>query len=191
MTKTASRSLSFLLFTLLLAATPALADTSLVLDPAHSRVEFAAKATNGSFQGHFTTFGAEILTSRDNTWITSAELHFRFTDLKTGNADRDAHLLQWVENGKFPDAIYTLKKLVKDPIQPIAVGSLTMHGLSQTIMANVKFTRNGDRYIIDGSTLLNYSDWDLKTPRRYKVISVDPEFTVHFHLEATLPPSAG
>jgi polyisoprenoid-binding protein YceI len=70
------------------------------LDPAHSRLGFAAKhAMVTTVRGQFHTFSSEIHLDAENLANTTARIEIEAASLDTGNADRDTH----VRNSDFLD----------------------------------------------------------------------------------------
>ncbi len=167
-------------------AVPA-APEPLKVDRARSFIDVDVKFTLGSFTGRLERFAA-MLEPDASGRIRAARLEFRFADLKTGDADRDAHLLAWLGGGD-PTGTYELGVLALAPDgQGQASGRLTFHGQTRRVEFPVLVTRTDTTVTVTGETTIDTRQWGLKPLRHRLVVKVDPEVRIRFRLTAPLPP---
>jgi polyisoprenoid-binding protein YceI len=158
------------------------------VDRARSFIDVDVKATVGSFTGRLERYEATVEPDATGK-VRSARLHFRFADLKTGNPERDAHLIQWLGGGD-PTGTFELGALALAPDgQGQAIGRLTFNGQTRRIEFPVQITRANDTLVISGGTTVDYRQWGLPTLRHRKVVKVDSDVRVRFRLTVQLPPA--
>ena len=172
------RSLSvFALLLLPLALTAA--DRSLKVDRARSYVDVDVKATVDSFTARLEAYDLQaVADERDR--IKTATLAFKFADLKTGKAERDAGMLEWL-GGNDPAGRFELGILALTPSgQGQVSGNLTFHGQTALVEFPVNVARAGGDFIITGEATIDYRRWGLKKFRKLGVLTVDPFVKVRF-----------
>jgi len=119
--------------------------------------------------------------------VTSAELAFRFSDVKTGEDKRDKNMHDWQETEKFPDGHFKLSELAADPEGGyVATGSFTFHGVTQPLQFPVQVMTEGEVMIIDGEVVIDTQKFGLPIIRLFFALKVNPEVTVLFHLQGRL-----
>jgi len=167
---------------LLLVLSPALtAANVLKIDPARSFVNVDVKATVGSFTGRLEAYDAR-LGFDERGKIRTATFAFRFADLKTGDAKRDAEMLEWLGGGD-PAASFQLGALAVAPDgQGHASGRLLLNGQVHLVEMPVNLTQLDGEWTITGAATLRYTNWGLKVIRRLGLLKVDPEVKVRFKL---------
>lgn len=174
-----------LAFAAALAALPAPAQT-LRVDRARSFVDVDVKFTLGSFTGRLERYTATLENDPAGR-IRAARLEFRFADLKTGDPERDAHMLAWLGRGD-PIGVYELGVLALAPDgQGQASGRLTFNGQTRRVEFPVLVTRGDDILTVAGETTIDTRQWGLKPLRHRIVVKVDPEVRIRFRLVAPLP----
>ncbi|MFI5337012.1 MAG: YceI family protein [Opitutales bacterium] len=157
------------------------AEHALKADKTRSFLEVDVKATLHSFTAHLDTYETKF-TADDAGKLKAALLSFKFTDLKTGDHDRDMEMIKWLGGG-VPDGHFELGILALAPDgQGQVTGRLTFHGQTQLIEFSVNALRTGDTYTIIGETTLDYRNWGLKVFKKDFVLKVDPEVKVRFKL---------
>jgi polyisoprenoid-binding protein YceI len=166
------------------AAAPA--ERALKLDRSKSYVDVDVKATVDSFTGHLDRY--EISVPLDGAAkIKDAVLNFKFADLKTGKADRDKAMLEWLGSADAAGS-FDLGLLALAPDgQGQASGKLTMHGQSQLVEFPVHVTVKDGVYTVSGKATIDYRNWGLKKIRKMGLLTVDPEVTVRFQFVGSLP----
>ncbi len=174
-----------LLFALvLLTLTNAMADP-LTIDKNKSSIEVAVKATMDSFTAKLSDYDASISTTPGSTDISSAQVRFRFADVKTGKDKRDAEMHRWQDTEKFPDCIYVMEKLTPAGGENYtAEGSFTLHGITKQLSFPVSIRLLPDgTYKLDSGFTLNTQDFGMPVFKKFAVLKVDPLLRVAFHLE--------
>lgn len=184
---TTLRRSSLVLVLMLACDLSASGDSPLRIDREKSFVDVDVKATVDSFTGRLEKYQAVILTDPSGR-IRTATFDFRFSDLKTGKADRDAKMLDWLGSidagGRFELGVLALTPSG----QGQANGRLTFHGATQRIEFPVAVTRVDRAYTIAGEVTLDHRNWGLKVIRMMGLLKVDPEVRVRFRLAGELPP---
>jgi len=74
----------------------------------------------------------------------------------------------------------------------IIAGNLTLHGTTREIRVPADISLNSDGTVNgDGEVSFNYTDWGVRVPRLLFALPAGSEVTVHFHVTAEPPNSAG
>jgi polyisoprenoid-binding protein YceI len=167
------------------------AERPLKVDRSRSFVDVDVDATK-NFTAHLDAYDASLLVD-DAGKIKSAVFAFKFTDLKTGNTDRDAHMIEWLGGG-VPEGRFELGNLAVTPNgQGQASGRLIFHGTTERIEFPVEVTKVDNAYVITGQVTLDYRNWGLKKIRKALLFTVEPEVQVRFKLTGEpgeAPPAA-
>lgn len=173
------RSIRTLALLLLLPLTLAAADRSLKVDRSRSYVDVDVKATIDSFTARLDAYDLRA-TVDERGRVKTAVLGFRFADLKTGKADRDAEMLAWLGGGE-PTGRFELGLLALTPSgQGRASGNLTFHGQTALVELPVNITQADGAHVITGEVALDYRQWGLKKFRKLALLTVDPLVRVRF-----------
>lgn len=169
------------------ALLPALIVTGspLQIDEAGTLVEADVRAT-----GH--TFTARVSDPRPEVagyQIQNARLVFRWDAVRTGNATRDAEMLQWAEAVLHPVVTFTLVSIDHGADGgAVAHGTLAMHGRVKTLSfpIGIRDAGGGGR-VISGSVAIDHRDWGLPRIRKMLFLAVDPVVTVKFSVPVRSP----
>lgn len=165
------------------------AERALKLDRSKSYVDVDVKATMRSFVAHLDRYELAVPVDT-NGKIKDALLTFKFTDLKTGNPERDAEMVKWLGGGE-PEGSFDLGLLALAPDgQGQASGKLTFHDRSQLVEFPVLVKVRDGAYTVTGKTTIDYRNWGLKKFRKFGLASVDPDVTIRFQFVGTLPVAA-
>lgn len=157
------------------------AATTLKIDRTRSFVDVDVTATIGSFTGRLETYEAQ-LDFEPVGKIKTATFSFKFADLKTGEAKRDAEMIEWLGGGD-PSGSFQLAALALRPDgQGHATGRLTIKGRAELIEFPVTISQLDGDWTISGTATLRYTDWGLKVIRKMGLLKVDPEVKVRFKL---------
>jgi len=169
---------SLCLLPLLLVA----AERPLKIDRGRSFVDVDVDATK-NFTAHLDAYDAKV--TEDAGKIKSAVFTFKFTDLKTGNKDRDAQMIEWLGGG-VPEGRFELGNLAVTPNGiGQASGRLIFHGVTERIEFPVTVTREDGAYVITGETTIDHRNWKLKVIRKAFLFTVDPEVKIRFKFTGT------
>jgi polyisoprenoid-binding protein YceI len=178
------RSIRFLALLLLLPLGLAAAERSLKVDRTRSYVDVDVKATIDSFTARLEVYDLRA-TVDDKDRIKTAVLAFKFADLKTGKAERDAGMIEWLGGGD-PVGRFELGLLALTPSgQGEVSGNLTFHGQTTLVEFPVNIERAGADYTITGTATIDYRHWGLKVFRKLGVMKVDPEVKIRFKFTGT------
>lgn len=156
------------------------AERPLKVDRSRSFVDVDVDATK-NFTAHLDAYDAKIMVD-DAGKIKSAVFTFKFTDLKTGNTDRDADMIKWLGGG-VPEGRFELGNLAVTPNgQGQASGRLIFHGVTERIEFPVEVAKVDNGYSVTGQVTLDYRHWGLKKIRKALLFTVEPEVQVRFKL---------
>ena len=137
-----------------------------------------------SFTAKVIAYDADISVDLAEKRIGSAQLKFRFSDIKTGDEDRDAKMRDWQQTDQFPECVYLL-----DTLQPAvggtykALGKFMLHGVTKEMTIPVTISFKDTTVMIDGDLALDSNDFGLSPIRKYALLKVNPTLQVKFHLE--------
>jgi polyisoprenoid-binding protein YceI len=128
----------------LVAAPIARAQDVYTIDPVHSEVGF--KVTHmmvANVKGSFEAFSGAIKLDPNSPENSSVEVTIETPSITTGNEKRDGHLqsADFFDVEKFPTMTFKSKKVSKQGDQWIAVGDLTIRGVTKEIQ--LPFTLSG------------------------------------------------
>lgn len=182
--------LNFFLKTTLLAGTTIASAAPLDIDYQHSKIDVAVSATIDSFVGHLDKYEAAVDPGGSTNLPAQAKVTFNFSDLKTGNRDRDTEMLKWLEFSTTPSATFALTGWKQSGTTNIATGELTIHGVRKSIEMPVAIKDAAGNWDITGTTDFDYRDFNLPKIRKLLVLVVDPHLKVSFHLVGKQPASA-
>lgn len=177
---------------LILASQLFAASVPLTVDKEHSSVEVAVKATMDSFTAKLIAYDAVIAADPETKQIQSAQVKFRFADIKTGKDKRDVEMNHWQETEKFPDCLY-----VMDSLKPAsgdiynATGKFTLHGVTKEISFPVTILIQTDGSCkMDSEFPLDTQDFGLPIFKKFGMLKVNPLLKVKFHLEGRVAAGA-
>ncbi|MBL9216152.1 MAG: YceI family protein [Opitutaceae bacterium] len=160
------------------------AERPLKFDKGRTFIDVDVKATVDSFTGRLEAYDAKVNVD-DAGKIKNAAFAFRFADLKTGKAERDAKMLEWLGGGD-PVGRFEMGTLALTPDgQGQVSGRLTFHGVGERIEFPVNVTQADGVYTITGETTIDYRHWQLKVIRIALMLKVDPEVRIRFKLVGT------
>jgi len=191
------KALRLMLAALLLSATVFAADTYKI-DPVHTTIGFSVKhMVVSSVTGRFDTFSGDITYDEKDPSKGSANLVIKTASVNTDNAYRDKDLRgePFFDSDKYPEITFRSTQIKKDGDGWVAVGTLTMKGVSKTI--EIPFTINGTvkdpmgniRLGIEGSTKLNRKDYNLTFSKTLEAggALVGDDVKINLLVEATRP----
>jgi polyisoprenoid-binding protein YceI len=141
------------------------------LDPAHSRLGFAAKhAMVTTVRGRFATFTGEVHLDEADPAKSRARVEIDVTSVDTGNADRDNHLrsADFFDIANHPTITFqsTGASKVGDDLYRLD-GDLTINGRTKPVSIDFELTGastdpwGGFRVGFEGKAAINRRDWDL------------------------------
>jgi polyisoprenoid-binding protein YceI len=123
------------------AALPASA-TTYTIDREHSSVGFRVKHLVSKVTGHFTQFSGTIEYDPKNVAKSKATIEIDTASIDTGNKKRDEHLRSpdFFDAAKYPKIKFETKEVTNATAQGAKLkGTLTMHGVTKEIPAEVEF----------------------------------------------------
>ena len=175
----------FALAALLFAPGLPAAESLLTIDKSRSHIEAMVTSTRDNFTASLTAYEIALSIDPAQKHIGSAQLRFRFADIKTGDEKRDAEMRAWQQTDQFPDCIYILEALLPAPGGTFnARGKFILHGVTKVITIPVTIsTTSPGTCLIDGDLSLETTDFGLSPIRKFGVFKVSPTLQVKFHLE--------
>lgn len=173
------RSVRTLALLLLLPLALVANDRPLKVDRGRSYVDVDVKSTVDSFTARLDAYDLRATVDAKDR-IKTAELTFKFAQLKTGKTERDSAMIEWLGGGE-PTGRFELGILALTPSgQGQASGNLTFHGQTHLVEFPVNVTQADGATVITGEATLDYRNWGLKKYRKLGVLTVDPEVKVRF-----------
>ena len=160
----------FVLAMLALAAAPALAADTLVIDRSHSEAGFQVRHLFTNVRGRFGTFEGTIAMDPAKPEASSVRFTIDASTIDTDNADRDKHLRSpdFFDVASHPAITFTSEKIRSTGKDRYAVtGTLTMRGVAKTITLPVSFLGIGkdpwgnERAGFTTSVTLNRKDYGI------------------------------
>jgi polyisoprenoid-binding protein YceI len=176
----ALRSLALLLF---IPVALVAAERPLKIDKGRSFIDVDVDAT-ANFTAHLDAYDAKVGVD-DSGKIKNAVFSFKFADLKTGKAERDAKMIEWLGGGA-PQGRFELGNLALTPDgQGQASGRLIFHDVTERVEFPVNVVRADGTYVITGETTIDYRTWNLKVIRIALLLKVSPDVKIRFKLTGT------
>jgi polyisoprenoid-binding protein YceI len=149
------------------AATSSAADKYTV-DPTHSSIGFAVRhMVVSKVKGYFNEYTATILYDDKDITKSSAEVTIKTASIDTRDAKRDEHLRtpDFFDAAKYPEITFKSKRIEKSGEGFVAVGDLTMRGVTKEIQLPFTFAGvvtdpwGNTRLGLSASTKLNRQDY--------------------------------
>ena len=164
---------------------------------------------SGSFAGYrvnenLVTFGAKTAVGRtqgvqgtlryDGRAISDVQVTADLTGLKSDQSLRDDTLkMQAIQSCQFPTATFALTSPITldgsatggGAVSKTVDGNLTLHGVTRPVSIDVKGKFQNGQAIIVGSTDINFSDYSIRQPQSFLVVSLDDHGTMEFQLTFT------
>ncbi len=163
------RSLS-ILAAAFLAASPAVAADTYVIDKGHSEALFTIKHMMSRVTGRFSDLAGTINVDAANPAASSVEFTINAASIDTSVADRDKDLRSpnFFDVEKYPTISFKSSKVTSTGKDKFTVeGSLTMHGVAKQVSLPVEFLGYGkdpwgnDKAGFAVETVLNRKDYGL------------------------------
>ena len=141
------------------------------IDPAHSRLGFAAKhAMVVSVRGAFKVYSGEVHLDEDNPANSKINIKIDTGSVDTGNVDRDTHLQSpdFFNVEVYPSIVFNSTKVEKvdDDVYAL-IGDLTINGKTNPVSVDFELTGTADdpwgnfRAGFEGKATVNRRDWGL------------------------------
>ncbi|WP_416983927.1 YceI family protein [Streptomyces sp. T028] len=140
-----------------------------VLDPAHSRIGFAARAAMvAKVRGRFDAFEGRVRLDGDTPSKSTARLTIRAQSIQTRNRKRDDHLRggDFLDSDHHPAITFTSTRVRQTGGTTFQVtGDLDLRGVTRPVTVDVELTDSGDdarggfRVDFTGSATINRRDW--------------------------------
>jgi polyisoprenoid-binding protein YceI len=125
------------------------------------------------------------------TQVTALDISVDMTTLASDDERRDGQLRErGLETDAFPTATFSLSKPIDmasvpaagDPVEAMATGDLTLHGVTTQVRLPVQAQWTGDRIEVAGSLDIAIADYGIEKPVGFIVLSVADTGTIEFHL---------
>ena len=127
----------------------------------------------------------------DGTAITAMQVTVDMTTLQSDDNRRDERLrTDGLQTDEFPTATFTLTQPIevgsvpkeRQTIQAVAVGDLTLHGVTRSVQVSIQAQRNGDGIEAIGSVDVALTDYGIQAPTGFLVLSIANTGTIELHL---------
>lgn len=140
------------------------------LDPVHSSIGFSIRhLVINSVKGKFTEFTGTLLYDEGDITKSSVNVTIKAASIDTGtpNRDKDLRSANFLDAEKFPELTFQSQRIEKRGDGYVAVGTLTMHGVSKeislpfTITGKIKDPWGGTRMGIEAGITLDRRDYGM------------------------------
>lgn len=127
----------------------------------------------------------------DGTTITAMQVSVDMTTLQSDDSRRDERLrTDGLQTDQFPTATFTLTKPIEvgsvpkdgQTIQAVAVGDLTLHGVTRSVEIAIQAQRTGNEIQAIGSVDVALTDYAIEAPTGFLVLSIANTGTIELHL---------
>src|SRR6476661_3455282 len=127
----------------------------------------------------------------DGATITAMQVSVDMTTLQSDDSRRDERLrTDGLQTDQFPTATFTLTKPIEvgsvpkdgQTIQAVAVGNLTLHGVTRSVEVSIQAQRNGNEIEAIGSVDVVLTDYAIEAPTGFLVLSIANTGTIELHL---------
>ncbi len=144
------------------------------IDPAHTTLGFSVRHMMiSNVQGKFNEFSGTLLYDEKYLRQSSVNVAIKTAGVETGNGRRDDDLrgANFFEAAKYPEITFKSARIEKRGDGYVAVGPLTMHGVSKeialpfTINGKIKDPRGNEHIGIEAGVTINRQDWGLAYSR--------------------------
>jgi polyisoprenoid-binding protein YceI len=146
-----------------------------VVDAAHTSVEFKIPHFKvNTVKGTFNDVSGMLQYSENHADI-SVSIKILTSSIDTNNSGRDTHLksADFFDAQKYPEILFVSKRISKDKDKFLAVGDLTMHGVTKEVAIPFTITkpfkdplpRGISRLIVNATFELNRTDYGLTWSR--------------------------
>jgi polyisoprenoid-binding protein YceI len=176
------------------------------VDPTIGSFDYAADDFSGSWVGYrvqeeLVGVGGTVAVGRtpdvtgsitlSGTTLTSADLAADLVTLQSDESMRDGQLrMQGIQTDLFPTATFVLTEpieLVAIPEENVAfdvmaVGDLTIHGVTTNVSIPLAAIRSGDIVGVSGSITFTWADFGMEQPSSMRVVSLADEVTLELQV---------
>jgi len=176
---------AFTIFTALLFWSASLSAAVVETSADDSQIMAYVHATGHTFECYLPEYTASIEVDPVSGVLTQAEFRFNTAALTTEHKKRDKKMHHWIEDERFPDAVFTLKSVREDANGKVAVGVFKMHGVEQEIEIPYTCEIEGEQVVLQSSFALDYTRWNLDIIRMM-FMKVHPDLDIEIKLTGTL-----
>jgi polyisoprenoid-binding protein YceI len=171
-----------------------------------SLAEFDFEQTTGSFVGfrvveELAGIGSNTAVGRtpdvsgsitiEGTTLTTTDIEADMTTLVTDDSRRDSRARGALGTDEFPTATFSLTEPVElgdnaaDSVSVIAVGDLTVHGVTQEVEFDVDAQITDGVIVVTGTTEIIFADFGVEVPSAPVVVSAEDHGPIEFQLLLT------
>lgn len=145
-------------------------------------LEVDIRATGHPFTARLEHFDVTLAGDLAPPTIDRATLRFRWQELKTGKADRDAAMLKWVGADRNPEGNFVLESFqpASDPGVFTGSGKLELAGQSRPVSFPVRLETRDGVTTLRGEASIDHQQWGLPKIRKFGVFTVNPVVKVRF-----------
>lgn len=167
-------------------ATSAAQAEPLKVEKERTRIQVDAQATGHAFTGTLEDYEIRMTGDGSSLKPGAFSLTWKFADLKTGEAERDEKMIEWLETADPKGSFELTKTWVDEKGTKFAQGVLTIHGVKKTVAFPYEVKREGRWVTVDGTAEFDTTDFGLPVIRAMLLMTVDPHVKVRFHVVGTL-----
>jgi polyisoprenoid-binding protein YceI len=179
---------------------PVYAAETYEIDNSHSQIGFSVKhLTVANVKGDFKTYSGTIIYDDKDINKSSVNVVIESKSIDTANVKRDEHLRgkDFFEVEKFPQVTFASKRIQKRGKAFIAVGDLTMHGITKeveipfTLSGPVADPWQGNKHLgIEGGLTIDRQEWGVSWNDKLDKggLVVGNDVRINLEVEAILKP---
>jgi polyisoprenoid-binding protein YceI len=162
----------------------------LTLDPVQSQVHWTLNSTLHTVHGTFSVKSG-IVHFNPDTGTAGGEIVVHAASGQSGNASRDKRMHKEIlETAQFPDVIFRPThvdgKVSRSGASDVKVdGTMSIHGATHDVSAQVHAELAGDRWIGTGTFKVPYVQWGIKDPSNF-LLKAEPAVTVEVEMSGKI-----
>ncbi len=127
----------------------------------------------------------------DGATVTAVEVNADLTGLESDDSRRDRALRsRGLETEQFPESTFTLVEPIELGLAPaegqtfggVAIGDLTLHGVTQRVAVPVEGQFTGGAIVVVGSLPIDFADHGIDAPTSFIALSVDDNGVLELQL---------
>ncbi|MDH5372292.1 MAG: YceI family protein [Acidimicrobiia bacterium] len=127
----------------------------------------------------------------EGSTLTAVDIEVDMTSLRSDDTRRDGAMSrQALQTGAFPVAGFSLTQTIDlgsipeegQPINAVAIGDLTLHGVTQNLEIALEAQLVGDKIVVIGGAAIVYGDFEISLPSAPILVGVEEHGLIEFQL---------
>jgi len=132
-----------------------------------SVIKFSLENRGSEVTGTLGGLKGDVIFDKENLVKSSFNVTVDVNTINTNNGKRDAHLKNedFFETETYPSISFVSTRVEKTGDKYIAVGSLSMHGISKDVSILFTSTEEGDKTTLNGDLILDHAEYGIGKTR--------------------------